>query len=299
MWSGQRTDDGKAAPRSAGTVDPMSDRILVTGARGNVGRPLVEQLRAAGEDVAAAVVESDSNGSVHFDFTDDATWPAALDGVDRVFLLRPPPLSDVKRYIRPFIAELDRRRIRHVVFLSLMGVNRAMPHWQVEQDLKASSLGWTMLRPAFFMQNLSGPYRDDICDDDTINQPAGSGAFSFVDAADLAAVAASVLHDPAPHRGETYTLTGAHAYRYDEVASMLSAALGRPITYEPDRLLASRRAMIADGADTTYANVQLVINATARLGMASKVTADLPRLLGRPPSTLQSFVETNRDVWAC
>ncbi len=277
----------------------MSGRILVTGASGNVGRPLVERLRVGGDDVVAAVTDSASAGSVHFDFTDSSTWAGALDGVDRVFLLRPPPLSDVKRYIRPFIVEMDRRSLRHVVFLSLMGVNRAMPHWQVEQDLKASSLGWTMLRPSFFMQNLTGPYRDDICDDDTINQPAGSGAFSFVDAADLAEAAAVVLQGPLAHRGATYTLTGSRAYRYDEVASMLSAAVGRPITYEPGKLLASRSAMIAAGADATFANVQLVINATARLGMAKRVTGDLPRLLGRPPTTLQSFVESHCNAWAC
>ena len=286
------------------TAVPDSDqhRILVTGASGNVGRPLVDDLRSAGHTVVAAVNETDAPGTVHFDFTADSTWPAALEGVDRVFLLRPPPLSDVKKYIRPFIAELELRSVRHVVFLSLMGVNRAMPHWQVEQDLRAagkrSGMGWTMLRPAFFMQNLSGPYREDICGDDTINQPAGKGAFSFVDAADLAAVAALVLDDPQPHRGQTYTLTGARAYRYDEVASMLAAATSRPITYEPGKLLAHRKEMIAAGADPTYANVQLVINATARLGMAAKVTDDLPRLLGRPPATLESFIEANTSVWA-
>jgi uncharacterized protein YbjT (DUF2867 family) len=155
-----------------------------------------------------------------------------------------------------------------------------------------------MLRPAFFMQNLTGPYRDDICDDDTIDQPAGHGAFSFVDAADLAAAAAVVLADPVRHRGAVYTLTGARAYRYDEVASILSAALGRPITYEPGRLLATRRTMLASGVDATYANVQLVINATARLGMAAKVTDDLSRLLGRPPRSLESFVAAHRAVWA-
>ncbi len=284
--------------------NPEVGRILVTGASGNVGRPLTAQLRADGQSVLAAVRERDArDGAVHFDFTDDTTWPAALEGVDRVFLLRPPPLSDVKTYIRPFIAELERRRVLHVVFLSLMGVNRVMPHWQVEQDLQAagdrSAMGWTLLRPAFFMQNLTGPYRDDICDDDTISQPAGSGAFSFVDAADLAAVAALVLADPAPHRSATYPLTGAHAYRYDEVASMLSAAVGRPITYEPGGLLATRREMIAAGSDRTYANVQLAINLTARLGMAAKVTDDLPRLLGRAPTTLQSFIDSHASVWAC
>ena len=117
-------------------AEAPSGRILVTGATGNVGRPLLAGLKAlGGETVAATTGEAAGSNEVSFDFTDQSTWPAALDGVDRVFLLRPPPLSDVKRHIRPFIAAMGERGVRHVVFLSLMGVNRVMPHWQIEQDL--------------------------------------------------------------------------------------------------------------------------------------------------------------------
>ena len=83
------------------------------------------------------------------------------------------------------------------------------------------------------------------------------------------------------------------------MASLLPAAVGRPITYEPGKLLATRKQMIANGADSTYANVQLVINLTARFGMAATITDDLPRLLRRPPTTLQSFIEAHASVWAC
>jgi len=274
-------------------------RVLVTGASGNVGAPLVRRLRGSGEQVVAAVNRrSSESGTVRFDFMDRSTWTEALDDVDRVFLLRPPALSDVKAHIRPFIAELVERGVEHVVFLSVMGVNRAMPHWRVEHDLKASTLGWTLLRPSFFMQNLTGPYRDEIRDHDQITQPAGRGRFSFVDAADLAEAAAVVLTSPDGYRDTVLTVTGSEALGYADVAALLTSTLGRPITYRPGRLLAARRHLIADGADTAYANVQLVINLTARLGMAKRTTPDLARILGRQPRRLDEFITDNRASWA-
>ena len=276
----------------------MTARVLVTGASGNVGAPLVSRLSAAGEQVVAAVHGSPAGSdAVRFDFTDRSTWAPALEGVDRVFLLRPPALSDVKTYIRPFIIELRDRDVKHVVFLSVMGVNRFMPHWQVEQDLTGSALGWTFLRPSFFMQNLTGAYRNEIRDRDRIIQPAGRGRFSFVDAADLAEAAAIVLSDTAVYGHSVLTFTGSEAFGYANVAAKLSATLGRPITYQPGRLLAARRQLIADGADHGYANVQLVINLTARLGMAKRTTADLAHILGRPPTCLDTFITENQNSW--
>jgi Sodium:sulfate symporter transmembrane region len=96
-----------------------------------------------------------------------------------------------------------RHGVRHVVFLSVLGVNRALPHWRVEQDLRATTMAWTFLRPSFFAQNLETAYREAIRDHDAIRVPAGRGRTSFVDTRDVAAVAALVLGDPASHAGRT------------------------------------------------------------------------------------------------
>lgn len=79
-----------------------------------------------------------------------------------------PPISDTKRDVRPFVEAMANAGVRHVVLLSLMGINRAVPHWQIEQDLRASGIPWTFLRPAFFSQDLGGAYRDDIRSHDRI-----------------------------------------------------------------------------------------------------------------------------------
>lgn len=187
--------------------------------------------------------------------------------------------------------------MRHVTFLSLLGVNRAMPHWRIERDIVAAGVPHTFLRAAFFMQNLETAYRDDIRDRDRIRLPAGRGRTSFVDARDVAEVAARTLQDPAVHRGRAYDLTGAAAHGYGHAAALLSATLARPVTYEPIGLWTYWRELRAEGWPRSYRIVQTAINLAARLGLAARVTPKLGRLLGRPPTTLARYVEDLRDVW--
>ncbi len=272
--------------------------VLVTGASGNVGSPLVDQLTARHRAVIAAGRQPGSAAGLRrLNFEDPTTFASALDGIGSVFLMRPPQISDTERFIRPFITAMAEARVDHVVFLSLMGVNRAMPHWQVEQDLKSSGLAWTMLRPSFFSQNLGGAYRADIRDHDRIRLASGRGRTSFIDARDIAEVAARILTDPAEHSGRAYTLTGPEAIGYDRVASMLSAALGRPIMYERVGLLRYRRELMAQQLPTAFVNVQLLINVIARVGLAAKVDPTLPRLLERPARTLHDYIHDNGDLW--
>jgi len=288
---------GAIAPAAVGA----GGAVLVTGATGAVGRFVVEALRARQVTVREAVTRIDPSGSsaqCRFAFEDSTTWSSALSGVDRVFLMRPPAISDVKGVILPFVDELARRSIASTVVLSVMGVNPAVPHWQLERGVKASGLPWTMLRPAFFMQNLETAYRVDIRDHDRIRLSAGNGKTSFIDTRDIADVAAAALTCPGAHASRAYTLTGGRALGWHAVASMLSAELGRPIGYEPISLLASRREMRAAGLPDAYVNVQLLISIVARVGLAASVSDEVSTLLGRPPRDLRSYIHETARTWA-
>lgn len=290
-------------------MNPMSGAgtVLVTGPTGTVGGPLVELLAARGTLVVAGARDparfdtSTHGGGVvvrALDFERPESFDAVLSGVDRVFLMRPPAISDTERYLRPFIRAAERHGVSHVVFLSLMGVNRVMPHWRVEQDLRESTMAWTFLRPSFFAQNLETAYRSDIRDHHRIRVPAGRGRTSFVDTRDVAAVAALVLGDPQRHAGQAHTLTGPVALDYHHVASMLSAELGRPVVYEPMSMLGYRRALLREGLPGDYVTVQLLINLIARVDLAAGVTDTLARLLGRPPTPLSAYLHDRRACWS-
>lgn len=275
--------------------------ILVTGPTGTVGEPLLRQPLTAGRPAVAAARDPASftggGRCRRLNFQDPDIFLAALSGVSRVFLMRPPAISDTKQYLRPFITAAAASGVRQVVFLSVMGVNRWMPHWQVEHDLRASGMAWTFLRPSFFAQNLQTAYRADIAQRNQIRLACGRGRTSFIDTRDVAAVAAKVLTDPIPSAGNIYTLTGPAALTYHEVASMLSAELGRAITYQPLPLLTYRRELRRQQLPAGYVTVQLLINVLARVGLAGKVTDTVAQLLGRPATSLATYLHDLRDEW--
>ena len=231
----------------------MTAPVLVTGAPGNVGTPLVAELLRLGAPVrvaarhaaAARAALGDAVDLSPFDFERPDTFGPALAGVERMFLLRPPQIADVDGAIAPALRAAEAAGVRHVVFLSIQGAekNRIVPHRKVEERLRASGMAWTFVRAAYFMQNLSTTHAPEIRELDEIWVPAGrSSRTAHVDARDVAAVAARALVEDG-HGGRAYTPTGPAALTYDEVAALLTAELGRPIRYADPGLLAYWRRM--------------------------------------------------------
>lgn len=286
----------------------MGGKILVTGATGNVGIEVIAELRRRGRasDVVAAATNPDAArarlgddiGYVRFDFADPATFAPAFAGAEKLFLMRPPQISDIPRYITPAIQAAKGAGVRQIVFLSLIGVdkNRVVPHAKVEDALREAGVAWTMLRPSFFMQNLSTTHRDEIRDGDEIFVPAGDGSTSFIDVRDIGAIGGMALAEDG-HENTIYELTGPEALTYGEVAALMSEVLGRRITYRKPSLLAFITRWKARGADTAFVVVMAGIYTTARLGLAARLTDDVPRLLGRPPISMRQYIEDYRSAW--
>lgn len=288
--------------------------VLVTGATGNVGRAVVASLLAAGQRVRAAVGSpdgldriadlfphsADRVDGVVLDFTDPATW-GAYQGVDRVFLMRPPHLSRPRTQMLPSLEAMSAAGVGHVALLSLQGAgrNRVVPHARLEKWLEASGLGWTFVRASFFMQNLTTTHAVDIRERDAIIVPAGVGRTAFVDAGDVGAVAAAALLDPPAHHQRVWTPTGPQSLTYHQVADIFTAVLDRPIRYQAPcairyalhahRELAMPPAMIA---------VTTAIYTAARLGQAAALTDDVAAVLGRPPASFREFAITHASAWA-
>ncbi len=284
----------------------MAETILITGATGNVGVEVVKALQSYQADIRVAARHVDSAraklgngiGYVRFDFERPETYAAAFHDVRRLFLVRPPHISDVSRHIAPAIRAAYDTGVEQIVFLSLLGVekNRVVPHAKIEQAIQAAGVSWTFLRCSFFMQNLNTTHRDELRDASEIFVPAGFGKTSFIDVRDIGLIGAKALIEDG-HGNKAYDLTGTEALTYDDVAAALSTALGRPIRYTNPSLLAFVTRWLARGTPLSFALVMAAIYTTARLGLAGYVADDVERLLGRKPITLAQYAEDYRSSW--
>ncbi|SOD97309.1 SDR family oxidoreductase [Spirosoma fluviale] len=292
----------------------MTERILITGATGNVGLETLTELmkhrdkenftfiaglRTLTQSTGQPDIEADE--TISLDFENAATFDAALAGVSRVLLVRPPQLADVDKYFKPFIDAMQRAKIRQVVFLSLQGVenNPVTPHHKIEKLIREAGLPYTFLRPSFFMQNLSTTHRDEIRLRDEIFVPAGQGRTSFIDVRDISAIAALVLTgEPNEFINKGYELTGSEALTYTEIGQILTDVLGRKITYRnPSILSFVWQKWQHEKLPLGFTLIMTALYTVSKLGKAGGLTSETERLLKRPPITFRQFAYDFRDVW--
>ena len=287
--------------------------ILVTGATGTVGREVLSVLQRSGQPVRsastdpsraraaleAAGLRADDDGMVRLEFGDSGSYEGAFTGIDSVFLMRPPQLTNVKRDMVPALEVARAQGVQRVVFMSVQGAekNPLVPHRRVEDYLETSAFEVTILRPSFFMQNLSGVHAQDVRERGEIFVPAGHGRTSFIDARDIGAVAAKVLTE-AGYSGKAYELTGSAALSYTEAAQIFSDVLGKRVTYADPNPLSFYRRMRSRGLPRGYILVMLALYSACRFGLAGRVTADTATLLGREPISLAQFVSDYQASFA-
>lgn len=283
-------------------------KIMVTGALGNVGGYVAKHLILNNEDVVVADISmealntryKDSAKAVYFDLTDSTTYDSALDGVDRVFIMRPPHLGDPKD-IKPFIERLaEIKDIKLVSFLSLIGIekNPVPPHYKIEKYIEKAGLPYCHIRPSFFMQNLSGIHAFEIKHFNKIVVPVKSALTSFIDAEDIGEITATVLGNPDEHKNKGYSITGPDALNYEKVATILTKALKRQITYaNPKPSFAKSYWITVRGIDKKYATIMGLLYMMTRMGTAKQVTNTFETVMHKKPQTFESFVNKNIAAW--
>ena len=282
--------------------------IIVTGALGNVGGYVAKYLIAAGQSVTLADIDvktlqkryGQDVKCVPFDFTDPGTFPAALQGADRVFIMRPPHLGKPED-IKPFIDALKSAgTMRLVSFLSLLGVehNPMPPHHKIEKFIQQAGLPYCHIRPSFFMQNISGVHAFEIKHFNRIVIPAKNAVTSFFDAEDIGQLIAKVLCEPESHRNKAYSITGPEAIDYHQAARILSEELSRTIVYaNPRPGLAKRYWIDIRGLEREYATVMGMLYFMTRKGGAKQVTSVFEQVMGKEPQTFRQFVRKNLAAW--
>jgi NAD(P)H dehydrogenase (quinone) len=284
--------------------------ILVTGATGQVGYHLMEELADAGAEATAMVrVEAkaaDLPGSPQHVVAslDDPPPAEVLRAFDRVFLLSPAHESQVELetiFIDALVAAGHRP---HVVKIAVDGfqdpdcdVRFMRTHRQIAVHLDATGLPVTFLAANLFMENLLEA-ADTIRDQGTIFAPAGQGRIGFVAASDVARVAARILTDnDGGHEDQTYVPTGPEALSYADVAARVSAVFAREVDYDDLAEAQAKEQMQASGLSPWQVDGNLELFDWIRHGGTDSVTSTVRDLTGDDPQAIEDWLSEMRAAF--
>jgi NAD(P)H dehydrogenase (quinone) len=282
--------------------------LFVTGAAGHLGRQVVANLLeqgfakvVAGTRKPAALADLAARGAmvVTADFDDPSTLDAAFKGVDRLLLISTDSLVGGVR-LKQHLAAIDAARragVKHVVYTSMPKpesslVTFAPDHYGTEQALEKSGLAWTILRDAWYADNLIGSLPQALAGGKWYSS-AGEGRLAYIARADVALAAAGALASVAT-ANRRYDITGAKALKTTEIARIASEAFGKPleIVAVTDAQLAA--GMKAAGVPEAVIPMLVSFDAAARAGDFDVVSRDAEELSGRPPQSLEDFFEVHR-----
>jgi uncharacterized protein YbjT (DUF2867 family) len=275
--------------------------IVVTGATGNVGQPLVRALAAAGEQVTAVSRRASDaampEGVRHrqADLTDPESLRAVLDGADALFLhdggasahlLSPRDILDVAKA----------GGVGRIVVLSSIGV-ATRPQSEshggmmraIEDAVRQSDIDWTILRPGGFDSNAYA-WAESVRAQRTVAAPFGDVGLPTVDPADIAEVAAAALHQDG-HAGQIYELTGPALSTPRQRAEAIGEAIGEPIRFVEQTREEARAQMLLFMPEPV---VETTLDAIGEPNAAEqRISPDVARVLGRAPRTFADWARRN------
>ncbi len=282
----------------------MAPNILVMGASGHVGAELINRLAHTGNHVRAAVHDPlklntmfDYPGieTVAFDFDDRESIASALQAITSLFLIVP-ALEHLTSFVQNLLTTLSTSSssVKHIGFLSLLGSDDPkapqLAQWfnQAELQLRNSNVPYTILRSNCLMQHVLQYLQSDSA---MIYLPAAGGKISFVDARDVAAVAADLFMPGAHHLNKIYNLTGPQTYSMYQIAEMLSRVTGLHIGYVDSSKESAANALKGKIPDWRLSYLLEYLQYLFQ-GPGATVTSTIEQIAGIEPV---SFIDFARD----
>ena len=283
-------------------------KVLITGATGNVGIEVLYALQKINHqlEIFAGVRDTELGNeklatfnikNIKFDFTNTDTFESALQNIDLLFLLRPPQISDVKTYFAPLIEAAKKSSVKHIVFLSVQGVenSKIIPHHKIEKLIVESQIPHTFLRPAYFMQNFTTTLRNDLVNHQRIYLPAGKAKFTLVDVADIGVVAAKILTEPQNHINKSYELTNNETLTFTEMAEKISKGTGKNINFISPNLLQFFWYKRKENVPTMLILVMIMLHYFPRFQKTQNTTKWIKSITGQQPISFDDFVIKHKN----
>lgn len=251
---------------------------LVLGGTGKTGRRVVERLEGRGVPVRVG----SRRGAPRFDWDDQGSWSAALEGAQAAYIAFVPDLAapGAPATIQAFIDLAARSGVRRLVLLSGRGEEGAL---ECEQIVQRSGLEWTVVRASCFNQNFSEGFLNDMMmESGVLALPVGDVREPFIDADDIADVAVAALAEDG-HAGQVYEVTGPRLLTFTQAVAELAAASGRAVRFVQITREQFAAGLAEAGLPPEAIALMEHLFATIFDGRNAQLADGVQRALGRPP----------------
>ncbi|WP_212615800.1 NmrA family NAD(P)-binding protein [Streptomyces zhaozhouensis] len=272
-----------------------NEEIVVLGGTGKTGRLVTRTLREAGHRVRPA----SRSGETRFDWADQSSWPAVLEGARALYLVAGPAGLNTLLAARAVEAG-----VRRLVALSGRGMEHCTPDMfpamtEAEAAVRESGVEWAIIRANNFHQNFSQDYWQEPLRAGRLALPTAGVAEPFVDTRDIAEVAAALLTRDGLD-GRAYDVSGPRALTFAEAVRLVAAAAGRRIDFvdlSPEEYVAELRAEGVAGGELAELVVTFEV---LRAGRLAEPADGVRRVLGREPIAFETFAkeEAAKGTWS-
>ena len=279
--------------------------ILVTGATGNVASLLIPALLDDGQQVRALIHDESKADPlkdmgaevITGDMEKAETLEAVVAGVDKIYLITSNYETGGQQASNVIHAAKETGK-PHIVRQSAFGTPKSRmiaQHEDVDKDLRDSGLPYTLIKPTFFMQNVMMAAQT-VASDGAMYMPLGDGRIGMIDVRDVADVAFKVLTSEG-HEGNSYVLTGPAAISHHEVASELSKAIGKEVTYMDVPSQGMRDALLGMGMPDWVIEGYVELMEGFKEGYADSTTPFVEQLTGHPARSFETFAHDFADAF--
>ncbi len=288
----------------------MNRRILVTGATSTVGRLLVRVLRErkanfiAGVTNTSQVIKMKEQGirAVQINLADRKTLFEAMKGTAVVFVTVP-HVEFMLDWARNLLSAALESGVQYLVRSSILGADvhstyqLMKVHGLIDKSIKESGMRYTIIHPNTFMQGFATYHSGSIRDDGEFRLPQGYGRTSYVDARDMASVAAHILVEPEKHKYNEYDVTGDAALTNNEVADVLSAVTAKRIRYVPIDDSSAVERMKKIGMSEWMIETMMSLHRYIKDGRSATIAKTVKEITGTYPVTMEEFAKEFAHIW--
>ena len=281
--------------------------ILLTGATGNIGLEVLNQFILqpySGKIIAGVrdVVKARSKYSEFenielrkFDFEDTETFDSALVNIDIVFLLRPPQISNIQKYIEPLINKIAAIGNIKVVLLSVQGAEKSsiIPHRKIELLILKNKIDYIFLRPSYFMQNLTTTLFPEIQHKKTITLPSGDAKFNWIDISDIAKVVIECLLNFNKYNNKELVISGTQNLNFEEVVDLINKITNGTILYRPVNPIRYFIEKKKEEYKIGMIFVMLVLHYLPKVQPEPEIINTFYEMFGKEPKTIEKFIQNN------